>query len=269
MCETQKKSNEVRKLAFQLMADVGGGHYGGNLSEIEILTVLYDGVMNVRPKEPNWTERDRFVMSKGHGGFGLYATLSYFGFVDYNILANDDEYGVMVPKHASTHVPGVEVCTGSLGQGLSIANGIALAAKADNRPFHVYTMLGDGECNEGQVWEAAMSASKYHLDNLIAVVDNNRLEFDGPTAEIMPVEPFCDKWRAFGWHTIRVDGHDTAALRAAFEDAKKVQGAPTVIIADTIKGKGVSYMEMQTNWHAGSVNEEQFKQGMDDLEVRV
>lgn len=267
MYDTQKKANDARKLAFRLMKDVGGGHYGGNLSEIEILTVLYDGVMNVRPDEPHWPERDRFVMSKGHGGFGLYAVLSYFGFVDYESLANDDEFGVMIPKHASTHVPGVEVSTGSLGQGLSMATGIALAAKADNLPIHVYTMLGDGECCEGQIWEAAMTAGKYRLDNLIAVVDNNQLAFDGPSAEIMPVEPFCDKWAAFGWHTIRTDGHDCTALRKAFEEAKQSHGAPTVIIADTIKGKGVSFMEMQTNWHAGTVTEAQYEQGMNDLEV--
>lgn len=268
MDSTRRKADEVRKQAFQLMADVGGGHYGGNLSEIEILTVLYDGVMNVRPDCPHWEERDRFIMSKGHGGFGLYAVLSYFGFVDYRKVADKDEFGVMVPKHASTHVPGVEVSTGSLGQGLSMAVGAALALRADHPQARVFTMLGDGECNEGQVWESAMAAAKYGLDNLIAIIDSNRLEFDGPTEEVMPLEPFSGKWDSFGWHTLEVDGHDTQALRAALEAAKHLKGKPTVIIAHTVKGKGISYMEHVVTWHAGTVTEEQYEQGMRELEAK-
>jgi len=266
MYGSQEKAREIRKIAFKLMNQVGGGHYGGNLSEIEILTVLYDGEMNVKPDEPDWENRDRFVMSKGHGGFGLYAVLSYFGFVDYRMLAEDDEFGVMVPKHASVHVPGVEVSTGSLGQGLSMAVGMAITARAKKTPIKVFTMLGDGECNEGQVWEAAMTAGKYGLDNLIAIVDNNRLEFDGPTQEVMPVEPFEDKWRSFGWHVQRVDGHNTEALHQAIDAAKAAKG-PGVIIADTIKGKGISYMENQVKWHAGTVTGEQYQKGMEELGV--
>ena len=267
MGDTRRKADEVRRLAFQLMAGVGGGHYGGNLSEIEIITVLYDSVLNVKPDYPDWPERDYFVMSKGHGGFGLYAVLSYFGFVPYRMLAENDQYGVMIPKHASTHVPGVEVSTGSLGQGLSISNGIALAMRADSSKAHVYVMMGDGECNEGQIWEAAMTAGKYKLDNLIAVIDNNRLEFDGPTEEVMPLEPFRTKWEAFGWNVLETDGHDTDALEGAFRQAKSLTGKPTVIIANTIKGKGISYMEGQTDWHAGTVTKEQYEQGMRELEV--
>lgn len=267
MGDTRRKADEIRRLAFRLMADVGGGHYGGNLSEIEILTVLYNSVLNVRPDCPHWPERDYFVMSKGHGGFGLYAVLSYFGFVPYQALAENDQYGVMVPKHASTHVPGVEVSTGSLGQGLSIANGIALAMRADKSPARVYVMLGDGECNEGQVWEAAMTAGKYQLDHLTAVIDNNHLEFDGPTEEVMPMEPFRAKWEAFGWHVLETDGHDTGALENAFCEAKSLTGKPTVIIASTVKGRGISFMEGQTTWHAGTVTEQQYEQGMRELEV--
>ncbi len=267
MGNTQSKAKEVRKIAFRLMADVGGGHYGGNLSEIEILTTLYDGVMNVRPDMPKWEQRDRFIMSKGHGGFGLYAVLNYFGFVDYSFLAEDDKDGVMVPKHASTHVPGVDVSTGSLGQGLSIAVGAALISRVDMPDVRVYTMLGDGECNEGQVWEAAMTAGKYRLGHLTAIVDNNRLEFDGPTEDVMPLEPFADKWAAFGWHVIRVDGHDTNALKAAFDAAKAETGKPTVIIADTVKGKGISYMENITEWHAGTVTALQYELGVKELEA--
>ena len=267
MMDLQKQSREVRRQAFQLMADVGGGHYGGNLSEIEALTVLYGKVLNVKAEDPQWPERDRFVMSKGHGGFGLYATLNYFGFVDYRTLAEDDAYGVMIPKHASTHVPGVEVSTGSLGQGLSIANGIALGLRADGSNSRVYTLLGDGECNEGQIWEAAMTAGKYKLDNLCAVIDNNRYEFDGPTAEVMPIEPLRSKWEDFGWNVYEVDGHDTEALLAAFEAAKEFKGKPSMIIAVTVNGKGISYMENVTTWHAGSVTKEQFELGMAELEV--
>jgi len=267
MSNLQNKASEVRRVAFKLMHDVGGGHYGGNLSEIEALTVLYGGVMNVKPEDPTWEGRDRFVMSKGHGGFGLYATLSYFGFVDYSVLANDDQYGVMIPKHASTEVPGVEVCTGSLGQGLSIANGIALGLKANGNPAGVYVLLGDGECNEGQIWEAAMTSAKYKLDSLIAVIDNNQYEFDGPTNEIMPIEPLEEKWRSFGWETFRVNGHNTSELEKMLNEAKKVVGKPSVIIADTIKGKGISFMENVTTWHAGSVSDEQYELGMKELEV--
>lgn len=267
MRETQKKAAEIRKLAFRLMKDVGGGHYGGNLSEIEILTTLYDGVMNVSPSQLEQADRDRFVMSKGHGGFGLYSVLSYFGFVDYEFLSKNDQNGVMIPKHASTCVPGVEVSTGSLGQGLSIAVGMALAAKADRTTVRVYTMLGDGECGEGQVWEAAMTAGKYGLDNLTAVIDNNRLAFDGPTEDVMPLAPFSDKWRSFGWRAVEVDGHDTSALREALESAKRSIGKPVVIIANTVKGKGISYMEGVPQWHAGSLTAQEYTQGMEELEA--
>ncbi len=266
MKNTQEKAAAVRKLAFQLMYDVGGGHYGGNLSQLEILTTIYDGNLNIDPKQPDQPDRDRFVLSKGHGGFGYYAVLCHFGFVDYPSLADGDEHGVMIPKHASHHVPGVEVSTGSLGQGFSISVGMALGLKQDYPSSRVYVMMGDGECNEGQIWEAAMTAGKYKLDNLIAFVDNNHLEFDGPTAEVMPIEPIEDKWRAFGWNVLRTDGHDCAKLQAAIDEAKAFAGAPTVIIADTIKGKGISYMENVTTWHAGACTPEQFEQGMKDLE---
>lgn len=258
---------DVRRIAFRLMADVGGGHYGGNLSEIEILTVLYRDVLHIKPEDPKWEGRDRFVMAKGHGGFGLYAALCYSGFVSYEELARGDGCGVMVSKHASTHVAGVEVSTGSLGQGLSIACGMALAMKADHKASRVYTLLGDGECNEGQVWEAAMLAGKYRLDNLAAVIDNNRLEFDGRTEDIMPVEPLRAKWEAFGWNVEEVDGHDVEQLRAAFQKAGQTPGRPTVIIAYTVKGKGISYMEDRVEWHAGAVTKEQFEIGMRELEA--
>lgn len=267
MCDSRRKADQIRRLAFRLMADVGGGHYGGNLSEIEILTVLYDGVINVRPKQPSWEQRDRFIMSKGHGGFGLYTVLSYFGFVDYEYLAKRDKDGVMIPKHASTYVPGVEVSTGSLGQGLSIATGMALSIKADSLPMRVYTMLGDGECNEGQVWEAAMAAGKYKLDNLVAIIDNNHLGFDGYSKDVMSLDPFAAKWEAFGWYVIEADGHNTVDLKNKLQLAKTLKNRPTVVIADTIKGKGISYMENMVGWHAGTVSEQQYKQGMRELEA--
>ena len=266
MVSTKEKAAEVRKIAFQLMHDVGGGHYGGNLSQLEILTSLYDGEMNIDPHNLTMPDRDRFVLSKGHGGYGYYAVLNYFGFVDYKTLSEKDKCGVMIPKHVSKDVPGVEVSTGSLGQGLSIAVGMAIAAKRDGKGVRVFTMLGDGECNEGQVWEAAMTANKYKLGNLIAIIDNNKLAFDGPTEEVMPMESFEEKFKAFGWNTLRCDGHDCDALHAAIKEAKQETDRPTVIVADTIKGKGISFMENVVTWHAGNCNDEEYAQGMKELE---
>jgi transketolase len=268
--ELEKAALSARRNLFDALGKLGSGHYGACLSEIEIITYLYFREMNVKPEDPKWEGRDRFVLSKGHGGFGLYAVLAERGFMPRERLARLED-GVMLPKHADKHrIPGVELSTGSLGQGLSAACGMALCAKRDGSPIRVYAVLGDGECNEGQIWEAAMAAGKYKLDNLVATVDYNHLQFDGPTQEVMPLEPFADKWRASGWYAIEVeDGHDFDQLEAAYKEARGVVGKPVVILAHTVKGKGISFMENATEWHGGSCNAEQLAQGYRDLGMEV
>lgn len=263
-------ANNARKNLFEAFYKLGSGHYGAVLSEIEPLVYLYFKEMNVRPDDPNWEGRDRFVLSKGHGGFGLYAVLAERGFIPRERLSAY-ENGVMLPKHADKHrIPGVDISTGSLGQGFSMATGMAIAAQRDKKDIRVYTLLGDGECNEGQVWEAAMAAAKYRLDNFVAVIDKNVLQFDGGTEEVMPLEPFALKWEAFGWHAINVmDGHNFDYLEKAFEEARATKDRPTVIIANTIKGKGISFMEGVTAWHGGSCNDDNYKQGLSDLETEA
>lgn len=260
------KADEIRYKAFKAMSDAGGGHFGGTMSEIEILTVLYFDEMNIDPENPNMENRDRFILSKGHGGPGLYTTLAARGFFPEEKLIELDQNGGMLPKHVDRKkVPGVDVSSGSLGQGLSIANGIALAAKQiDNSDVRVFILLGDGECDEGQVWEAVMTAAKYRLDNIIAIIDRNKAQVDGLTKDVMPLHSLAAKWSAFGWETIEADGHDIESLQSALKEANAKQG-PAVIIADTVKGKGVSFMEGQYKWHAGNVTDEQCQQGLSEL----
>lgn len=256
---------DARRNLFSSLGELGGGHYGACLSEIEILTYLYFEEMKIRPQEPEWEGRDRFVLSKGHGGFGLYAVLAERGFLAKERL-KVYENGVMLPKHADKHrIPGVDVSTGSLGQGLSIACGMAIAAKQDGAGIRVYALLGDGECNEGQIWEAAMMAGKYKLSNLVAAVDFNFLQFDGRTEDVMPLEPFADKWRAFGWNVIEAAGHDFESIRRAYKKARNIVDKPSIIIMRTVKGKGISFMENSVKWHGGTCNEEQLAQGYTDL----
>lgn len=264
------KADELRYKAFKAMSDAGGGHFGGTMSEIEILTVLYFDEMNIDPKNPDMPDRDRFILSKGHGGPGLYTTLAVKGFFPEEKLIELDQNGGMLPKHVDRlKVPGVDVSSGSLGQGLSIANGIALAAKnIDGSDVRIFVLLGDGECDEGQVWEAAMTSSKYKLNNIIAIVDRNKAQVDGLTKDVMPIESLESKWQAFGWQTIAADGHDIESIQSALKKANGANG-PAVIIADTVKGKGVSFMEGDYKWHAGSVNEAQSKQGLGELAGRM
>lgn len=257
----------ARQNLFLSLGKLGSGHYGACLSEIEILTYLYFKEMNVRPEEPDWQGRDRFVLSKGHGGFGLYSVLMERGFMPRERLCAL-ENGVMLPKHSDRHrIPGVDASTGSLGQGLSIACGMALAAKRANASIRVFALLGDGEINEGQVWEAAMLASKYKLDNLVAAVDANSLQFDGKCEDIMPMEPLADKWSAFGWYVLEADGHDFAQLHKAYAHAREIKGQPVMILARTVKGKGISFMENATKWHGGTCSEEEIAQGLHDLGI--
>ncbi len=261
----QQVAHRLRLEAFKAIAHAGGGHFGGSLSEIEILTALWFKELRVDPKSPAWEDRDRFILSKGHGGPGLYIVLAERGFIPKEWLAVLDQSGSRLPKHVDLGIPGVDISAGSLGQGLSIGVGMALASKMDGSDRRVYVVIGDGECDEGQVWEAAMTAAKYCLDHLTVIVDRNEVQVDGSCDEIMPTEPFQQKWEAFGWNAVSVDGHDVDAILAAIETAKQAKGKPTAIVARTIKGKGVSFMEGQSKWHANSATPEEVEQGVLEL----
>ena len=264
----KKKAQELRRRTFETIYNAGGGHYGGSLSAIEIMTVLYYDVMHIDRKNPNWEDRDRFILAKGHAGPPLYVILADLGIIDSARLAELDQNGGSLPKHVDRlKVQGIDYSSGPLGQGLSVACGMAAAAKQDGKGLYVYTLLGDGELDEGQVWEAAMTAGHYKLDHLIAFVDRNRNQIDGTTEDVMTLEPLADKWAAFGWHVQVIDGHDTDAIKAAVEAAKAAAGRPSVIIANTVKGKGISFMENQYKWHSGQITPEQFAIGCKDLEV--
>lgn len=264
----KEKAQELRKKTFETIYNAGGGHYGGSLSAIEIMTTLYYDVMNLRPQEPTWPDRDRFILCKGHAGPPLYVILADRGFIDPERLKELDVNGGSLPKHVDRlKVQGIDYSSGPLGQGLSVACGMASAAKLDNKDLYVYALMGDGELDEGQIWEAAMTAAHYKLDNLVAIVDRNMNQIDGTTEDVMALEPLPEKWEAFGWHVQVVDGHDTDAIKEAINTAKAMKEKPSVIIANTIKGKGISFMENQYKWHSGQITEEQFAQGMRELEV--
>lgn len=256
-----------RLLALDMVYGAASGHIGGSLSSLDILTTLYFHVMRVNPDAPQAPERDRFVLSKGHCTPALYSTLAQRGFFPLEELKQFRRIDGHMSGHAEMrHVKGVDMSTGSLGQGISAAVGMALAGKADGRDYRVYALLGDGEIEEGQVWEAAMSAAKYHLDHLCAIVDVNGLQIDGSTADVMPSEPLDKKFEAFNWNVLHVDGHDYAAIAAALEQAAACKDKPTVILARTIKGKGVSYMENNAGWHGKAPNDEQYEIAKAELE---
>ena len=256
----------ARLLAMDMVHAAASGHIGGSLSSMDILTTLYFHVMRVDPANPGDPDRDRFVLSKGHCTPALYPTLALRGFFPVTDLTMFRRIDGDMSGHAEMrHVKGVDMSTGSLGQGISAAVGMALAGKADRKDYRVYTLLGDGEIEEGQVWEAAMAAAKYHLDNLCAIVDVNGLQIDGATADVMPSEPLDKKFEAFNWNVIHVDGHDFAALAAAFEAAAACKDKPTVLLAKTVKGKGVSFMENNYGWHGKAPNDEQYAQAHGEL----
>lgn len=263
-------ARKMRYEAIEAIGRAGSGHLGGVLSIIEILTVLYFAVLRVDPKKPKWEKRDRFILSKGHGGPALYVILAEKGFFPKEWLNELDASGSRLPKHIDRlKVPGIEVSTGALGQGLSIGVGMALAEKLDFRnEYGIYVLLGDGECNSGQVWEAAMAAAKYQLDNLIVIIDRNKLQVDGFCRDVMPTEPLATKWRAFGWHAIEADGHDTVEILKAFRLAEKTKGKPTVFIAHTTKGKGVSFMENRVEWHARSISQKEIGIALQEIMER-
>ena len=225
--------------------------------------------MNVDPKSPEMDERDRFVLSKGHTAPALYAVLAQRGFFSAEELKSLRHIGAMLQGHPCIHTPGVDMSSGSLGQGISAACGMALAGKLDSKSYKVYTVLGDGEIEEGQVWEAAMFASHYHLDNLVAVIDNNGLQIDGPITEVCSPEPITDKFEAFGWHVITMDAHDFDDIERAFDEAEKISGKPVAIIQKSVKGKGVSFMENQVSWHGSAPNKEQYDAAMAELNAQL
>lgn len=266
--QLNEKARQLRVDILKMLNEAGSGHPGGSLSAIDIMTVLYYNIMNHDPKNPTWKERDRFILSKGHIAPALYAVLADCGYFDKNEMKYLRKYGHILQGHPDMHkTPGVDVSSGSLGQGLSIATGLALGAKMDNAPYRVYCMMGDGEIQEGQIWEAAMSAGHYKLDNLTGIVDKNNVQIDGRCEDIMDINPVKDKWLAFNWNVIEVDGHNVAEVQEAFLQAKEFKGKPTLILADTIKGKGVSYMEDDCAWHGAAPNDEQLAVALAELEA--
>jgi transketolase len=262
------KSYKIRKHVLEMTTRAGSGHPGGSLSCVDIFVALYFHIMRHDPKNPNWIDRDRFVLSKGHAAPTLYATLAEAGYIPVEELKSLRKLGSRLQGHPDRNrLPGVENSSGSLGNGLAIANGMALAAKIDGKSYRVYVLLGDGECQEGLIWEAAMFAAHYKIDNLIAIVDRNGLQIDGPTERVMGVAPLAAKWKSFGWNVIEIDGHDIPAIIEACEKAKQVKGKPTAIIAHLIKGRGVSFMEWVKAFHGKTLTEEQHKKALHELDV--
>ena len=264
--ELKTMAKKVRRGIIEEVYKAQSGHPGGSLSVADILTVLYFDELNVDEKNPKWEDRDRLVLSKGHCSPALYSCLANRGFFDVEKLTTFRNIESKLQGHPDmTKVPGVDMTTGSLGQGLSAANGMAIAGKMDNKNYRVYCILGDGEIEEGQVWEAAMASSKYKLDNLCVIVDNNNLQIDGTIDKVMSPYPIDEKFKSFGFQIINIDGNDIEEIKKAFEVAKNVKEKPVCIIAKTIKGKGVSFMENKAEWHGKAPNEEQYKQAMEEL----
>ncbi len=261
-------ATQMRADIIEMLAAAGSGHPGGSLSACDILAVLYFDKMNIDPAHPDDPDRDRLVLAKGHAAPALYAALSQKGFIPHEDLITLRKSSSYLQGHPNMNItPGVEMSTGSLGQGLSVANGMALAGRLDKRDYYVYCIMGDGEIQEGQVWEAAMSASHYGLDHVIAFVDHNHLQIDGNNDQVMTVNPIEDKFRAFGWHVLTINGHDYEAISDAVEQAKATKGKPTLIVAETVKGKGISFMENEVGWHGVAPNAEQAARALAELKA--
>lgn len=258
----------IRRAIIEMTHAAKSGHPGGSLSAVEILTALYFSIMKIDPERPDWADRDRFVLSKGHASPVLYATLALRGYFSEEQLTGFRRIDSMLQGHPDMKgIPGVEMSTGSLGQGLSAACGMALAAKLDKKDFRVYALVGDGESQEGMIWEAAMAATHYRLDNLTAFLDHNGLQIDGANREVMALEPLADKWKAFGWEVIRVDGHCFEDIIGAVNKAKQIKDRPTIILAKTTKGKGVSFMEDKADWHGKAPSDADKETALRELEV--
>ncbi len=265
--ELEQIANELRIAVVKSVYNAGSGHLGGSLSATDIMTALYFDKMRVNPEEPNWDDRDRFVLSKGHAGPILYATLAKRGFFPMEELSTLRKLGSRLSGHpACFKTPGVDMTSGSLGHGLSVGLGMRLAGRVRGKDYRVFVLLGDGELQEGQVWEAAMAAVHFKVHNLVAIVDYNRVQLDGTVDEIMEVAPLADKWRSFGWQVLTMDGHDMGDIIATLDEAiAQSQEGPVVIIADTVKGKGVSFMEGESAWHGRYPTEDEYKQALAEL----
>jgi len=262
----QDKAKTMRRLIVRMLGEACSGHPGGSLSSADVVTALYFAVMRHRPKEPQWPDRDRFQMSKGHCCPALYAALAMSGYFPEEKLLQLRKFGSLLQGHPDRRTPGVEVASGSLGQGLSVALGMSLAGRLDKKDYRVYCLMGDGEIQEGNIWEAAMAAAHYKCDTICAIVDANGLQIDGKTSEIMNVEPLAAKWQAFGWNTIEIDGNDMKRLLEAFDEAAGVKGKPSVIIARTVKGKGVSFMVYVCNFHGVAPTKDEVVRACKELE---
>ncbi|MDD5618005.1 MAG: transketolase [Candidatus Omnitrophica bacterium] len=264
----KKLEEEVRKIRvsiIEMLARAGSGHPGGSLSSAEIVTVLFFHTLRINPNEPRWPDRDRFHLSKGHACPVVYAALAERGYFDKKELLNLRKLGALLQGHPDRRTPGIEAASGSLGQGLSVALGMSLAGKIDKKDYRVYCLMGDGEIQEGNIWEAAMACAHYKCDNLCAILDYNGFQIDGKVSDVMALEPLKDKWQAFGWHVIEIDGHKVKEVVEAFDKAKTIKGKPTIIIAKTIKGKGVSFMENVADFHGRTPNETETKKALGDL----
>ncbi|MBP7056004.1 MAG: transketolase [Candidatus Omnitrophica bacterium] len=264
--ELKKKAIEVRKDIIKMLMLAGSGHTGGSLSMVDILLSLYYYKLKNDPSRPGWIERDRFLLSKGHGCPALYAVLAHKGYFPKEMLWTLRKLGSPLQGHPQMGLAGIEISSGSLGQGLSIANGMALAARLDNLNCRIYCMIGDGETNEGQIWEAAMTASHYKLDNMCAIIDFNRLQIDGFCCEVKDMAPYSNKWKDFGWNVLEADGHDIEQMMDALDAAEKLKGKPTVIIAHTVKGKGVSFVENKAEWHGIAPKKEEYERAIVELD---
>ena len=267
MIDLEEKARHIRELILTALAEAGSGHTGGSLDLVDIFTVLYFNHLRHDPKRPDCEDRDKVVLSIGHTAPVLYATLAAAGYFPEKEMLTLRKLGSRLQGHPSYEfrLPGLETCSGSLGQGLGVALGMALAAKMDGSPNRVFCIMGDGEQQEGSVWESAMAAAHHKLDNLCAVIDRNRLQIDGGTEKVMAIDPLCDKWKAFGWHTIEIDGHDLSQIKMVLELADKEKDKPTVIIADTIMGKGVKSIEDNNQWHGKVPSQEQLKEFLHEL----
>jgi len=262
----EERAKIIRRYVIKMLAKAGSGHPGGSLSAVDLLVVLFYNKMRHNPQQPKWQDRDRFILSKGHGCPALYAILADMGYFSVDKLETLRQFGSILQGHPCMKTtPGIEISSGSLGQGLSVGLGIALAAKLDKKDYRTYVMLGDGEIEEGQIWEAAMAASHYKAENLCAILDQNELQIDGFIHDVMSSHPIPAKWRSFGWHVIEINGHNYKAIIYAYNEAEKIKGRPTIIVAKTVKGKGVSFMENQVDWHGKAPTKEEAEKALTEL----
>jgi transketolase len=264
--ELEEKAKQIRRLIIQMLVKAGSGHPGGSLSATDLITVLFFTLLKHNPKDPAWPDRDRFHMSKGHCAPLWYAVLAESGYFPKDKLMTLRQLGSILQGHPDRRTPGIDVASGSLGQGLSVGLGMSLAAKIDKKDYRVYVLLGDGEIQEGNIWEAAMAISHYKCDQLCAILDCNGFQIDGKTKDIMNLEPIVAKWQAFGWHTVEIDGHNIKQILAAYQEAKETKGKPSIIIAHTIKGKGVSFMENVLDFHGRAPTKEEAEKALKELE---